>query len=133
MNENNYIHRSRYFYGHAISPYGMQHGYIDYRTLCQTFNMVLNNRIMSATAEIGYWEEYNGSEYDPDTDVYIDVYQTYIIDERDAELLARYTDEIVWYNDELDMYVWGITHYGTSWDYVLTDIPVKLEEVENHD
>ena len=35
------------------------------------------------------------------------------------------TDEIVYYNEELDMYVWGITHYGTSWDYVLTDIAIK--------
>lgn len=25
------------------------------------------------------------------------------------------SDEIVYYSKELDMYIWGITHYGTSW------------------
>jgi hypothetical protein len=26
------------------------------------------------------------------------------------------------------MYIWGVTHYGTSWDYVLTDIKIELDE-----
>ena len=32
--------------------------------------------------------------------------------------LQAYND----YNEQLDMYLWGITHFGTSWDYVLTDV-----------
>ena len=55
-----------------------------------------------------------------------DVYQWYIIDDNGARLLEEYTNEIVYYNDELDMYVWGVTHFGTSWAYVLTDIKVDL-------
>lgn len=54
-----------------------------------------------------------------------EVFQYFIISERGAEILKDYTDEIVFYNEELDLYVWGVTHCGTSWDYVLTDIPLN--------
>ena len=30
----------------------------------------------------------------------------------------EHTDEPVFHDEELDLYVWGITHFGTSWDYV---------------
>lgn len=59
---------------------------------------------------------------------YAEIFQYYIIDENGAEILKDYTDEIVMYNAELDMYVWGVTHWGTSWDYVLTDIPCNKSE-----
>lgn len=58
-------------------------------------------------------------------EIYYDVYQYYIISDAGASILRDYTDEIVWYNEELDMYVWGVTHYGTSWNYVLTDIKIE--------
>ena len=54
-----------------------------------------------------------------------EIFQYYIISDDGADILKRETNEIVYYNDELDMYVWGVTHWGTSWDYVLTDIPLK--------
>lgn len=111
-----------YFEGNKISEYGLQNGYVDYRTLAKAFDAVMNNSIISNTQDIGYWEEVNGSEYDPETDEYIEVYQYYIISDYGASILQDMTDEIVWYNSELDMYVWGVTHWGTSWDYVLTDI-----------
>jgi hypothetical protein len=50
------------------------------------------------------------------------VMQDYIISEYGFEILADYTDELVFYNESLDMYIWSVTHFGTSWDYVLTDI-----------
>lgn len=56
---------------------------------------------------------------------YNEIFQYYIIDENGAEILKRHTKEIVFYNYDLDLYVWGVTHYGTSWDYVLTDIPCE--------
>ena len=56
---------------------------------------------------------------------YKDIYQYYIISDNGAELLKDWTDEIVFYNEELDMYVWGVTHWGTGWDYVLTDIKIE--------
>ena len=56
-----------------------------------------------------------------------DVFQWYIIDYQGAKICEEY-NEIVYYNNTLDMYLWGVTHYGTSWDYVLTDIPCEKIE-----
>ena len=57
-----------------------------------------------------------------------EIFQYYIISDNGAELLKQYTNEIVFYNSELDMYVWGVTHYGTSWSYVLTEIECEKDE-----
>ena len=54
-----------------------------------------------------------------------EIFQYYIVSSNGAEILKE-IDEIVFYNEELDMYVWGVTHWGTSWDYVLTDIPCNV-------
>lgn len=59
---------------------------------------------------------------------YEEVYQWYIIDCNGVDILKEFTNDIVLYNEELDMYVWGVTHYGTSWKYVLTDIKLDKEE-----
>ena len=56
-----------------------------------------------------------------------DIFQYYIISENGAKILEEWTDEIVYYLPVLDLYVWGVTHYGTSWDYVLTDIKIEKE------
>ena len=53
-----------------------------------------------------------------------EVYQWFIIDDNGARICEEF-NEIVYYNAELDMYLWGVTHYGTSWSYVLTDIPCE--------
>ena len=54
---------------------------------------------------------------------YYDVYQWYIVSDNAVQLLQE-AHEIVYYNEDLDMYVWGVTHWGTSWDYVLTSIKI---------
>lgn len=113
------------FYGHKISEYGLKNNRVDYATLAKSFDAVLNNDIIAKTQEIGYWECVNGSEYDEESENYYDIYQYFIISQSGFETLQRFTDEIVFYNEELDIYVWGVTHYGTSWDYVLTDIAIK--------
>ena len=56
---------------------------------------------------------------------YEEIFQYFIISDNGAEILKDYTNEIVFYNEALDMYVWGVTHWGTSWDYVLTDIKLN--------
>lgn len=63
----------------------------------------------------------NAEEYPPE------IFQYYIVSDSGANILCELTDEFVFYNEELDMYIWGVTHWGTGWDYVLTDIPVVLE------
>lgn len=66
-------------------------------------------------------------ELEDEQDSYPDIYQYYIVDDNGARLLKE-VNEIVFYNEELDMYVWGVTHWGTSWSYVLTDIKIVLDE-----
>lgn len=121
MTETKMFVHGKYFYGNEISEYGQKNGYVDYRTLAKAFDAVMNNSIIQNTAEIGYWECVSGNEYDEETDEYAEIYQYFIVDGQGAEILQE-AGEIVFYNDALDMYVWGVTHWGTSWDYVLTDI-----------
>lgn len=56
-----------------------------------------------------------------------EIFQYYIVDDNGATILEE-ANEIVFYNEELDMYVWGVTHYGTAWDYVLTNIKIEKED-----
>lgn len=53
-----------------------------------------------------------------------EVFQWFIVDDWGARLLQQETNEIVYYNETLDMYLWGVTHFGTSWNYVLTNIKI---------
>ena len=107
-------------FGFKVSEYGKENGYLDYRTLSQIVgDSVLNNAIVSYIGQYE-WELVNGCEEDEDG--WYEVYQYYIISDPGFRFLEEYTDEIVYYHAELDMYVWGITHFGTSWDYVLTGI-----------
>lgn len=164
--------RSNYFYGNKISDYGLENGYVDYRTLAKAFDAVLNNDIMSVTCDIGYWDQVSGTidnseeieeleeqieelsnqlweaeteetakaledkiaeleekkaELEDEQDYPPEVFQWYIVDNNGADILQE-ADEIVYYNNELDMYLWGVTHWGTSWDYVLTNIKIEKEE-----
>lgn len=59
---------------------------------------------------------------------YEEIFQYYIISDNGANILKEWTNEIVFYNEELNMHVWGVTHYGTSWSYVLTDIRLNCGE-----
>ena len=107
-------------YGIEVSEYGLEEGYLDYKALSTIVGVgILNNTVRSATMED--WEIVAG-EFDEM------IFQDYIISESGYEFLKEYTDEIVFYNEELDMYIWGITHFGTSWEYVLTDIKLIRED-----
>lgn len=108
-------------YGVEVSEYGLKHGYLDYLTLAKIVgDLILNNNIFE---QAGYenWALESGMEENEYGD-YLEVYQYYIIPYQGAQFLIDHTDELVYYNESLDMYLWGITHYGTSWDYVLTDV-----------
>ena len=56
---------------------------------------------------------------------YEDIFQYFIISDNGTEILKNWTNEIVFYNEALYMYVWGVTHWGTAWSYVLTDIKLN--------
>lgn len=152
-----------YFYGNKISDYGLENGYVDYRTFAKSFDAVLANDLMSKTADIGYWEPVTSDIYFEDLDGtiytqeerddrieeleahleneenpdeiqeieaqiealndehYKDIYQWYIVDENGARICEEF-GEVLYYNETLDLYLWGVDHYGTAWDYVLTNI-----------
>lgn len=177
--------KSKWFYGHEVSPYGQENGYVDYRTLAQAFDAVMCNDIMQQTDSVGlgFWEQISGFvdnseeieeleaqieeiethidglEHDIEqnnmyeTDLRIEelskkqqeiqdkideleyeqenpdeVFQWFIVDTQGSEILQE-AGEIVYYNEVLDLYLWGVTHWGTSWDYVLTDIKIVPDKV----
>lgn len=84
-----------------------------------TDNLILNNYILQElTAKDFYFELYCGEDYDAESDDWADIFQYFIIDSTGAERFAEYTNEIVYYCEELELYILGVTHLGTGWDYV---------------
>ena len=69
------------------------------------------------------------NELEEEQDRQPEIYQYYIVSASGAEILQEYTNDPLYYIDALDMYIWGVTHWGTSWNYVLTD--VKLDWTED--
>lgn len=101
-------------YGVKVSNYGLEHGYLDYQTLAEMLkDCILNNTVRAETMED--WEIATGEFKEM-------IFQDYIISEYGYEILRDLTDEVVFYNEKLDIYVWGVTHYGTAWSHVLTNV-----------
>lgn len=112
------------------------YGYLSYRDMIDYFTdgcLILNNNLINIeiNGDYAYWELENGQDYDEENDYYLDVYQYYIIDENDAERLKNNTHELIYYNNELDMYLLGVTHFGSSWRIVPSDFK-KVYEDENY-
>ena len=120
-------------YGIKFEDYEKSQGRVSYATLAKSFDCILANEI---SKDFEYFEVVNGSEHYEDEDedgedTWVDVYQYYIISDKGYHILENLTDELVWYDSRLGVFVWGITHYSTSWDYVLTDIIIENKEEEN--
>ena len=45
-------------------------------------------------------------------------FSIFIISDSDAERLSEYTNELVYYCEPLDLYILGVTHFGTPWSGV---------------
>lgn len=122
-----------YFCGNKISEYGIKNGFLDYGTLSKAFDAVLNNSIYNAVENMGFfWDQESGTidnfeDLEDEQERTPDIFQYYIVDNSGAELLEE-LNEIVFYCSDLDMYLWGVTHFGTAWDYVLTDVPCNCEK-----
>ena len=62
-------------------------------------------------------------------DGHAEVYQYYIISSCDAERLAQYTNELVIYNSDLDLYLLCVCHFGTLWD----GVPANWKDPESEE
>ena len=111
-------------FGIEVSAYGKEKGYLDFRTLAKMLeDMILNNLIRSETlGVIGEWEIVNGEFNEM-------IMQDFIISKYGFDILKEYTDEVVFYNERLDVYVWGVSRWGTGWAYELTNVKL-VEQVE---
>ena len=86
-------------------------------------DMVLNNNILNAKYES--FDLCNGDDYDPERGDCVDIMQAFIISAYSAKRLIEKTNEIVYYSEDLDLYVLGVTHCGMAWDYVETEYEIK--------
>lgn len=103
-------------YGIKVSEYGLEKGYLDYKALSEIVgDSIRNNTIRDRT--LNDWRIVNG-EYS--TMIMMDL----IISENGYRMLKEYTDELVFYNENLDVYIWAIDHWGTSWDHVCTNTKI---------
>lgn len=107
-----------------LNDYEKEHNRISYKRLVERYfnNMILCNNIVNNYEDL---EIVAGSDYDEEEDTYKDIYQYFIVDGCfDEEALQKVGEElgVVYYNSNLDLYILGVDHLGTSWDYVLTDI-----------
>lgn len=104
---------------------------ISYNTLVNFIfpNMVYTNS--NIINNINYIDTVLGNDYEW---YFGEIYQFYIVDV-DTWRLAQYkkylkinkidSDLLLLYNEELEVYILGITHYGTNWDYVATNIKLN--------
>lgn len=116
--------------------YYMDTNTVNYRTLVDFIftDMILCNNIVRYSDN---WDLELGYDYDEETGEYIDIYQYYIVD-FDSWRLEQYkeyleetkkeSDFILWYDNELDIYVLGVSHWGTGWDYVPTEIKITQDQ-----
>ena len=116
-----------------LNDYEKEHNRISYRRLIDRISngiWLFNKAMELSDYEVNY--EVN-SAYDEETDSYAEIYQQYLIDISDYMIKnlndIKCKDVIIAYSEKLEEYILLVDHYGTSWDYVLTDI----EPTENFD
>lgn len=143
------------YYATPVSSYGNEHGYVDYRTFAneidrqggylrcnnitsvipiESFYETLHNDIVEYYVDDnGYYIYEYDEEFNPNDDTeieysYSEVYQWYLVaDNPYTREMLEQANQVWGYIEELDLLVWGVTHWGTSWDYVLTDIKLSEE------
>lgn len=140
---NNYFESALKNYIEALpnkkEGYYMDTNTVNFRTLANFLftDMVLCNNI---TKDYEYFTTEIGNDYDEKTGESIEVYQYFIVDcdnwrieqyQKWLEENEKEGDIIVYYDNKLEVYVLGVTHFGTSWNYVPTSIKIKREVEED--
>lgn len=116
----------RYINKKELNSYEIENKRLSYYNLFyRDENRLLCNEIEKDFEDFELMYGYNNED-----EYYDEIYQYYLIDENTANRLGE-LGEIIYYDNRLDVYVLGVTHFGTSWDYVLTS--VKIKPLENRD
>jgi len=106
-----------------VNEYEKEHKKVSYKNLLQWLdiynNMVLCNEIVKfheLDLEVGNDED--------------EIYQYYICDISNwamRKIQEEFSDElIIYWCEDLQVYVLGVDHLGTSWDYVLTGVELNI-------
>lgn len=115
----------RWIHKKDLNTYELENKTLSYKNLFYNDDaLILCNNII---------DDYEFLELQNDFDDIDDfeIYQYYIISDDLANRLIKYTNEIVYYHNRLDIYILGVCHYGTSWSYILTDF--ELVQVDDDD
>ena len=122
-----------------MGNYELENGRASYKTLVDRFvgNRVLCNNI-AYIDEFLYDNVVVGNLYNEETDEYVEIFQYFVCSLTDweietlKELTQDNNDIIIAYSDVLDTHILMVDHWGTSWDYVLTSVPLvdTYEECE---
>lgn len=108
-----------------LNEYELEHKKVSYKNLLQWLdiydNMVLCNEIVK-------YHELD-LEVGNDND---EIYQYYICDISNwamRKIQEKFSEElIIYWCEDLQVYVLGVDHYGTAWDYVLTGVDAEIIE-----
>ena len=114
-----------------MGNYELENGKASYKTLVDRFvgNRVLCNNIVDID-EFIYDNVVVGNLYNEETDEYVEIFQYFVCNVSDweietlKELTQDNNDIILAYSNVLDTHVLMVDHFGTSWDYVLTSVPL---------
>lgn len=116
----------RYINEKELNSYEKENKRLSYYNLFyKDEGLILCNNIANDYEDL---ELVNGLDYDENEDYYEDIYQYYIINDDTAKRLMEYTNEIIYYHNRLDIYILGVSHYGTSWSYVLTEFRLEKDD-----
>jgi len=106
-----------------MGDYEKEKGKASYRTIVEYFvrDIVLCNNIIDVDPSV-----FNNVEFDIDTEIF----QWYLCEVSDYnKKKAQECGLLFSYSNLLDLDVLCVDHYGTSWDYVLTDCDL-VDEIE---
>lgn len=108
-----------------LNEYEREHNKISYKRLIERVGDIW---LFNKAYELSNYkfELILGDIYDEENDEYIDIYQYYLININPytLEILqkANCKDLIIAWSETLEEYILCVDHFGTGWDYVLTDI-----------
>ena len=117
-----------------MNEYEKEHKKASYKTIVERFigDIVLCNNIVEVDESV--YDNFRNA-YDEENDEIVDIFQYYLcnVDNDTIDLLSKY-GLIFSYSDLLECDVLCISHYGTSWNYVLTSCPLfdTWEELESY-